>query len=334
MSSRNRLVFAGVALAAVVGGVAAFYPWSPSAEAQVNEKQAPKNTTGGWNAGEPAPFDGAKAMEYLVEICRIGPRISGTEGMAKQQALVKKHFEDHGATVVLQKFEGRQRSQPKACPMVNMIVQWNPAAAKRVILCAHYDTRPIADQEARRADWDKPFISANDGASGVAMFMELARHMKGAPNLKVGVDFVLFDGEEWIFDPNRDAFFIGSKYFADDYRDHRPAYKYTNAILFDLCAGKNAIFPKEENSRFHAGALQEDFWAIAKELKVRNFINERGPEVLDDHIALNRVGIRAIDIIDFDYKHWHKLSDLPEHCSGETMSEVMKVVTVWLQRQN
>src|SRR5688572_20355986 len=96
---------------------------------------------------KPAPFDGKRAMGYLRDICAIGPRMSGTPGMKKQQELLKTHFEDLGLDVDFQKFEARQASQARAVEMTNLIVSFYPDFPRRVILCCHYDTRPIADQE-------------------------------------------------------------------------------------------------------------------------------------------------------------------------------------------
>jgi hypothetical protein len=276
-------------------------------------------------------FDAKRSMKYLEELCGIGPRISGSDGMKKQQELLKKHFEKYGATVTFQKFDGRQPSQKAPVPMVNLIVTWNPEAKRRVMFCGHYDTRPIADEEAREKDWRKPFLSANDGTATVAFMMELAHHMKDLP-LKVGLDFVIFDAEEFINDRERDAFFLGSNYFADEYKKGKGEPKYIAAILLDLFAGKGARFPIEEHSLLFAGPLVEDVWTEAKRQKVNSFLFERGHSVRDDHLALNRVGIPAIDIIDFSYPHWHKLSDLPEHCSGDKMADVAKVLTAWVQR--
>jgi len=283
------------------------------------------------------PFDGKRAMRYLEALCELGPRISGSEGMKRQQMLLTKHFEQHGAKVTRQVFEAKQRSQPKPVEMVNLIASWFPDRKRRVIFCGHYDTRPIADQEPRRQDWTKPFLSANDGTSTMAWLMELAHHMKGFPTA-VGVDFVCFDGEEYIFNPSpdvltRDRYFIGSEHFANEYRRHPPQHIYTAAILLDLFAHKNARYPVEENSRFGAGKLVEEVWTIAKELKVDAFRWERGLEIQDDHLALQRVGIPAIDIIDFDYPHWHRLSDTPDKCDPAAFERVGRVLTVWLQRQ-
>ncbi len=147
-------------------------------------------------------------MGHLEAICAIGPRISGTEGMRKQQELIAKHFTDLGAPVEYQKFTARQLTRPQPIEMANLIISWHPDRERRVILCSHYDTRPIADQEKDRRDWEKPFVSANDGGSGVALLLELGRHMRDLPT-NVGVDFVFFDGEEYIFDPRIDHYFFG-----------------------------------------------------------------------------------------------------------------------------
>jgi hypothetical protein len=282
----------------------------------------------------PVAIDAKRVMDYLEKICDIGPRISGSDGMKKQQELVKKHFEDHGAKVRMQTFTAKQRSQRDSVEMTNLIASWQPDRPRRVILCSHYDTRPIADQEENRRRWTEPFISANDGGSGVALLMELAHHVKDLKT-NVGIDFVLFDGEEYIFDPapEHDRYFFGSEYFGESYRKERSKTKYLAAVLLDMIGGKNPRFPIEQNSWFSARPLTRDLWAIAEELKCRTFdsVNE-GPSVQDDHLALNRAGIPACDVIDFDYRHWHRLTDVPANCSPEGMEQVAKVLTVWLQR--
>jgi glutaminyl-peptide cyclotransferase len=297
-----------------------------------DDKDEPDQYTAAAAGGEkPVAFDGERAMEYLEAVCKIGPRISGTAGMKKQQQLIEKHFKKLGAKVVYQKFTARQKSLGRPVEMANLIVSYYPEKKRRVILCSHYDTRPIADQEDDERRWHRPFVSANDGGSGVAFLMEMAHHMKGLKT-NVGVDFVLFDGEEYIFDPRRDQYFFGSEHFAAQYKRARNAPKYTAAILLDMIAGKNARFPHERNSVYYASKLVKEVWGIAKEQKCDAFKHEAKHEVLDDHIALNKANIPAIDIIDFDYEHWHKLTDVPKNCSAEPMEQVAKVLSVWLQR--
>ena len=277
------------------------------------------------------PFDGKRALGYLESICKIGPRISGTDGMKQQQELVKKHFEARGAKVEFQKFNARQLSQKQPVEMANLIASWHPERQRRVILCSHYDTRPIADQEPDRRQWTQPFLSANDGGWGVALLMELANHL-GDFKTEVGIDIVLFDGEEYIFDPKQDRYFFGSEHFAQAYRRDRPQQRYVAAVLLDMIAGKNARFPLEPYSWTRAGALLQNLWTIAAEQKCTAFVNRLGPAVQDDHVALNEAGIPTVDIIDFSYAHWHRLTDVPDNCSAESMQQVARVLTVWLQR--
>jgi glutaminyl-peptide cyclotransferase len=323
MSQRSWL-FTTVGAFVLLGGVLVYY------------KSLDAKPTRG-DSGDPAArkagsFDGDRALAYLSSVCELGSRVSGSDGMAKQQELLQKHFEKHGAKVTLQKFDGKQPSRDKAVPMANLIASWHPDRKTRVIICGHYDTRPIADQETNVRDWTKPFASANDGTSTVAFMMELAHHMKDQKT-EVGVDFVLFDAEEFIHDRNRDKFFLGSEHFAAEYKKKlKDGPKYKAAINLDLFAAKGAVFKVEHNSALMAGPLLEDVWKLAAELGVTRFENAWGHEVLDDHIALNRAGIPAIDIIDFDYPHWHRLSDTPDKCSAESMAAVARVMMAWLER--
>ncbi len=282
-------------------------------------------------------FDSDRAIKYLKQLCDIGPRISASEGMKKQQELVEKHFKDCGATVTRQEFKARQKSRKADTEMVNIIASWNPDKARKVMICTHYDTRPIADQEANRNNWNKPFVSANDGTSGVAFLMELAHHMKDL-KCEFGVDFVLFDGEEYVFETDRlgggDKYFFGSDYFAEEYtktKDKRK-HRYDAALLLDLFAGKDAQLKVEQFSFAGAPKLVDQIWGVAKNVGAKSFKYEPGYEVQDDHLALLRAGIPAVDIIDFDYAHWHKLTDTADKISGPQLAEVSKVITVWMQK--
>jgi hypothetical protein len=282
---------------------------------------------------KPATFEAQRAMSYLETLCKIGPRISGSEGMKKQQDMLEKHFKEQGGTIRWQRFTAMQKSDPRRqkVPMANLIVSWHADRQQRVILCSHYDTRPLADQEHDTRDWHKPFLSANDGGSGVALLMELAHHVKDM-SINVGVDFVFFDGEEYVFEAD-DEYFFGSKHFGREYRKSRGKPSYSAAILLDMIAGKKPLFPIDPYSWEYASGLVRTVWSIAKELECSAFDGSGfGKNMLDDHIALNQNGIPAIDIIDSRYPHWHQLSDKPENCSGASMEQVAKVLSVWLQR--
>jgi glutaminyl-peptide cyclotransferase len=317
-----------VVLAALVVGVFVMRPWNGNAEPPrkiadtfASDREVPP---------EPAAFDGKRAMGYLEALCKIGPRISGTDGMKKQQDMLEKHFKDRGAQIEWQRFTATQRSTRQDVAMANLIASWHPERERRVILCSHYDTRPHADEEHDAAHWRQPFLSANDGGSGVALLMELAHHMKDL-KLKVGVDFVLFDGEEYVFDKD-DKYFFGSEHFGREYRRARGKKFYGGAVLLDMVGGKKARFRREPHSWEMAPGFVEAIWALAADLKCTAFdANDFGARVQDDHLALNQSGIPAIDIIDFSYPHWHRVSDVPENCSGESLEQVARVLSVWMQ---
>lgn len=276
------------------------------------------------------PFDGKRALGYLEKICDIGPRMSGTPGMKKQQDLIIKHFEGLGVSVEKQTFSAKQISQKNSVEMTNLIISFHPKRNRRVILCCHYDTRPIADQEEDPRKWREPFVSANDGGSGVAFLMEMGQHIKDM-DLRVGVDFVIFDGEEYIFDRQRDKYFFGSEHFARTWAKKKQP-DYVGAVLLDMIAGKGAKFPVEGHSWMKSRELVLEIWRLGRDLGCDVFANAHGERILDDHLALQNVGIPAIDIIDFDYPHWHRLSDTPANCAAAPMEQVAKVLSAWMQR--
>ena len=278
------------------------------------------------------PFDSRKAMSHIKTICDLGPRISGSEAMKKQQDLLANHFRDCGAKVTFQEFRAGARSKRDEVTMANLIASFQPDLPQRVILCAHYDTRPFADQETDPRLKEKSFAGANDGAAGAAFLMEMARHLK---DLKTpcGVDLVLFDGEEYIFQKG-DPYFHGSRYFANSWKSMANRPNYRGAILVDMIAGRDPRFPVEQNSWWNASKLVTEVYTIALQQKCHFFRGDKysSTPVEDDHVALNQVGIPAIDIIDFDYPHWHRITDTPENCSPEGMEQVAKVLGIWIQR--
>lgn len=290
------------------------------------------------------PVDGERAHKYVKQLCDLGPRVSATDGMAKQQALIVKHFEGLGGKVTKQEFQGRQRSARNPVPMTNLVVSYFPDRKKRVIFCTHYDTRPAAHEEPDVKSWAKPFVSANDGASGVALLMELAHHMKDFPT-DVGVDLVFFDGEEYILDlgvpgiREGDKYFLGSEHFAADYDANKVKlpYRYSAAILLDLFAADGARLAVEGYSWQAAPDLVKEVWRAAAAVGAKSFKNEKGfrrsDSILDDHIALLQIGVPAIDVIDFDYPHWHRLTDTPDKVSPKQLAEVGTVLLAWLQTQ-
>lgn len=285
---------------------------------------------------KPAPVDGDRAYRYLKDICAIGPRPAGSEANARQRELVAKHFREHGATVREQPFSGQDPRSGARVNMVNLIGSWHPERTQRVLLGAHYDTRPFPDEDPNPANRTKPFIGANDGASGVALLMEIAHHLKDLPT-PWGVDLVLFDGEEIVYGRGQfqeGEYFLGSKEFAKQYaRDvdaGRTKTRYASALVLDMIGDRNLQIDQEENSVSLQPGLVREVWTVARRLQASAFRNRVGRGVLDDHLPLNNAGIPAIDIIDFDYPHWHTAQDVPEHCSGASLEQVGRVVTAWL----
>ena len=279
------------------------------------------------------PFDSQRALKDLSAICAIGTRVSGSPGMQKQQEMLEKHFKAQGLDVSFQRFQATRKSTRTTVEMANLIARINPEKQNRIILCTHYDTRPRADQETDRAKRDAPFLSANDGGSGVAFLMELARHAKSIKCV-YGIDLVCFDGEEFVLD-QEDDYFHGSRHFATRARlDAQRGIRYRCAVLLDMIAGKNPRFPIEQNSWFKAPRLVEEIYTTAIELKATSFQANKysSTPVEDDHVPLNNGGIPAIDLIDFDYPHWHKMSDTPENCAPEGLDQVSRVLVAWMDR--
>lgn len=277
------------------------------------------------------PFNGQRAYGYLNDLCAIGPRPSGSPGMQAQQQLLAEHFGKLGGKVHLQKFRVRHPQTGAAVPMANLIVQWHPERRERILLCAHYDTRPFPDRDPINPRGT--FVGANDGASGTALLMELAHGMADLPG-NLGVDFVLFDGEEFVF-TERDAYFIGSEYFSRVYASNRQPFRYRYAVLLDMVADADLqILPDRlsmswEDSRPLVGQI----WDTAQRLGVSEFGRNGMYDVRDDHINLHDIArIPSCDIIDFRYPYWHTQDDVPRRCSALSLAKVGWVVEEWLKQ--
>lgn len=287
-----------------------------------------------------APIDPERAFRYLVDICRLGSRTSGSAGMQNQQRLLTQHFERLGGEVERQDFTARHPMTGRPVPMANLMVRWFPQRKQRILLAAHYDTRPFPDQDPINPTG--LFIGANDGASGVALMMELAHHMASLESkTQVGIDFVLFDGEELVFDNQRDPYFLGSTFFAEQYVSDPPPYVYQAGVLVDMIGDRDLQLYMEVNSLRLAPQLTTEIWEIARDLKIREFVARPGPEVRDDHLPLNEIAkIPTTNIIDFYYpapsrtgpNYWHTQQDTPDKCSGLSLAKVGVVVMEWFRR--
>ncbi len=283
------------------------------------------------------PVDGERAYQYLKDICKIGPHLAGTEANTTVREMVKAHFKSRGAEIKEQPFRALHPLTGEEVVLVNLIGSWKPEPEnlQRVVIGAHYDTRPHADQEMDPTRRQLPFIGANDPGSGIAALMEIANHLDKLET-PWGVDLVLFDGEELVFGNNQPIsdYFLGSKEFARIYaekRDRRGSkMRYVAGIVLDLIGGKDAELKPDPASLQRARPLVDEIWRVAHSLKAKSFVDRRGDPVSDDHLSLLDVGIPAIDLIDFNYPFWHKADDLPENCSAESLADVCKVLTTWL----
>ncbi len=325
--------FALASVAALIGGGLAWWlfadRWFGTAEAAGRAGQPRANV--------PGSYDAPRAMAYLQQLCDLGPRPTGSDAMEQQRELLTAHFETLGASVTTQTAPMRHPVTGQAMELINLIATWNPVAPTRYLLCAHYDTRPYPDRDRNQPGG--VFIGANDGASGTAALMELAHQLRDLPPA-IGVDIVLFDAEEFVFQEGRDDYFLGSIAFAQAYRQNPPAVAYTAGVLLDMVGDRELQLLYERNSLRYARDVTKSIWATAKSLGVPQFVAKtRMTEIRDDHLPLNQIaGIPTTDLIDFDYprpgfgapRYWHTTEDTPDKCSGESLVAVVYVVHQWM----
>jgi hypothetical protein len=281
------------------------------------------------------PLNAERAYVYLNQICAIGPRPSGSNGMREQLRLLRKHFADLGGQVSFQQFTAPNPLGGQRVPMANLIVQWHAEKKERILLCAHYDTRPLPDRDPDPNQALRGiFIGANDGASGVAVLMELA-HLVKSLDIPYGIDFVFFDGEEFVYDDSG-KYFLGSEHFANEYVRQPPPHKYRWGVLLDMVGDKDLQVYQERHSAKWPDTqpLVAQIWGTAQRLGVKEFVARPKYEVLDDHMALRHIAkIPTCDVIDFDYPAWHTTADVAAQCSGESLAKVGWVVYEWLKGQ-
>lgn len=287
------------------------------------------------SAAEPEVFSGQQAYTHLQTLCELGPRPSGSAAMESQRVLLTEHFAGLGGRVTRQPFAVKDRRTGQSIRMENLLVTWHADRSERIIIGAHYDTRPYPDRDP--VDPRGRFIGANDGASGVALLMELARWMRTVSG--VGVDFVLFDAEEYVVD-RRDPYCLGSTFFARQYAAAQRAgtlgYRYRCGVVVDMVADADLELWQEQHSVEWPDTrpVVDSIWEVARRLHVHQFRPRPKYTVEDDHVPLRMIGgIPTCDIIDFDYPHWHTTQDVIANCSGESLAAVGTVLLEWLRLQ-
>jgi hypothetical protein len=290
-------------------------------------------------------FNADSSFHFLETQVNIGPRVPGTEAHTRAGNYFISKLEEYGASVITQEFQATT-FDGKNLQLRNIIATINPQQTKRILLGAHYDSRPFADKDDERQD--EPIEGANDGASGVAVLLEIARVIHNSPQKPdVGIDIILFDGEDWGNDTAYQDYVpvkhgleswwcLGSQYWGKN--KHNPQYSAYYGILLDMVGGKNAKFYREGYSMQFAPKIVHKVWDTAARLGHNDmFIPVDGGAITDDHYFVNKyTNIPMIDIIptdpltetfgDFHHTHDDNLSNISQEtlkAVGETVLHVL-----------
>ena len=288
-------------------------------------------------------FNADSAYQFVVQQTNFGPRVPETQAHANCAEWLTAKLGEYADTVVVQDFRTKLFNG-HGIDGQNIVGIFHPEAKKRIVLCAHWDSRPYADHDPDEANIHTPIDGANDGASGVGVLLECARLFKAQPlPEKLGIDIVLFDLEDYgphvddaeeYYDEEVNYWALGSQYWAK--HPHVYGYKAYYGILLDMVGGSNPNFPKEYFSQGFAGWVSNKVWRKAYDLGYRPFFsNELGTAISDDHIPMNQIaGIPTIDIIDLQPESsnecfpdvWHTLDDNIDNIDKTTLGIVGNVL--------
>ena len=279
-------------------------------------------------------FIADSAMAYCQAQCDFGPRTMNSKAHDLCEEWIVNKFKGFGLEVETQKADLTGWDGTKL-HSTNIIAHFNPQAERRILICAHWDSRPWADNDPDSTNWRKPVLAANDGASGVGVMLEVARLLQNDTTLAIGVDLVCFDAEDygtpqWA-EKNEDSentWALGAQYWAKNLPEN---YKPQFGILLDMVGGQGAKIYQEQNSIRYAASIVDKVWSAARHAGFSSvFANEVGGGVTDDHIPVNEAGIPTIDIIPFypDCSQssfgptWHTINDDMEHLDINTLKAV------------
>lgn len=286
-------------------------------------------------------FDRDKAYEFVQKQVDFGPRVPETEQHAACAEWLKSMFESFNWNVQFQEAEVMGYND-KPMNIKNIIASLHPEKTKRVLLCAHWDTRRVADQDKERQD--EPILGADDGGSGVAVLMEVARAIS-SKEIDLGIDIVLFDAEDQgesstaTREYRKKTWCIGSQYWSKN--RHQMVNKPYMGILLDMVGSKGARFPREGLSVKHAGGIVTQVWNEALDLGYSDmFVNDNFHEIVDDHLFINDIArIPTIDIINLPtnpaangtfghYWHTHKdnMNIIDKHSLGAVGDVLLQVL--------
>ncbi|MGL4410645.1 MAG: M28 family peptidase [Bacteroidales bacterium] len=287
-------------------------------------------------------FSADSAFTYIERQVEFGYRIPETKPHAECAIWLSQELKRHGAEVIEQNFSTKiyDGSIKRG---VNIIGSFNNDKKQRVLLFAHWDTRPYADEDPNPANHKKPIDGANDGASGVAVLLEVARHLSvQQPN--VGVDIIFFDLEDWgapywARSTIQESYCLGSQHWARS--PHRPGYQARWGILLDMVGGKDATFTRDLFSQRFNPTLQTRVWQTAQQIgHAPLFVDRSGGYITDDHIFVSQYGVPSIDIIDYDPssetnfpKTWHTLEDNINNIDKLTLQAVGETILTVLYNE-
>lgn len=284
-----------------------------------------------------APAANADSLHcFVARQVAFGPRVPGSEAALSCARFFATSLRDFGADTVSTQEAAVTFADGSQATARNVLGQFNPGAAKRILLLAHYDSRPWADQDPDPANHTKPIDGANDGASGAAVLLELARLMGAERPDSIGVDLLFVDAEDSGVSGGPESelsWCLGSQKWVEElpYTSHNmPRF----AILLDMVGGRDACFHREYFSDRLARPVVDKIWAAANRAGYADrFPNAPGGSVVDDHLHINRAGIPCVDIIesfnpetDSFNPTWHTMADNLQNIDCETMRVVAQVV--------
>lgn len=279
-------------------------------------------------------FIADSAMAYCQAQCDFGPRTMNSKAHDLCEEWIVNKFKGFGLEVETQKADLTGWDGTKL-HSTNIIAHFNPQAQRRILICAHWDSRPWADNDPDSANWHKPVLAANDGASGVGVMLELARILQNDTTLAIGVDLVCFDAEDygtpqWAEkrEDSESTWALGAQYWAKNLPEN---YEPQFGILLDMVGGQGAKFYQEQFSLRYAASIVDKVWSAARHAGFSSlFTNEVGGGITDDHIPVNEAGIPTVDVIPFypdcDQSSfgptWHTVNDDMEHLDINTLKAV------------
>jgi glutaminyl-peptide cyclotransferase len=276
----------------------------------------------------PAEFDGARAFDLLRAQCEIGPRVAGTESHARTVEWLIEQLRPHVDALVLQRWNQKVSRGPGAgrtFRMVNLLARIRgtdgaaPDADAGTMLSAHWDTKPVADQDPDPSRRHLPVPGANDGASGVAVLLELARALHARRPAR-DVVLAFWDGEDM------GEYYYGSRAYARALARRKAPMRAECGIVLDMVGKRGLRCNTEANSLRQAPQLWADVHACAAELGLAAHFGGPPRTISDDHVFLSRAGIPSIVLIDYAYPPWHTTADTVEQCDPLSLQVVGDVM--------